>query len=132
MSAAGYGPDKPLKVKVAARNVQEFRDTSVILMDQLKQIGIDGDLDLIETTNCFLGWHAASIRSASSFRCPRSTIRIRYYTKITPAEPRRRCRSVIGDRAPSSLTLRWRELDLNLLGHCQLSGPEAPFCGPLG
>jgi peptide/nickel transport system substrate-binding protein len=53
MSAAGYGPDKPLKVKVAARNVQEFRDTSVILMDQLKQIGIDGDLDLIETTNWF-------------------------------------------------------------------------------
>ena len=53
MSALGYGPDKPLKVKVAARNLQEFRDTSVILMDQLKQIGIDADLDLIETANWF-------------------------------------------------------------------------------
>jgi len=53
MSALGYGPDTPLKVKVAARNVQEFRDTSVILMDQLKQVYIDGDLDLIETVNWF-------------------------------------------------------------------------------
>ena len=53
MSALGYGPDNPLKVKVAARNVQEFRDTSVILMDQLKQVYIDSDLDLIETVNWF-------------------------------------------------------------------------------
>jgi hypothetical protein len=42
----GYGPDKPLKVKVAARNVQEFRDTSVILMDQLKQVYIGPGLRL--------------------------------------------------------------------------------------
>ena len=53
MSALGYGPDNPLKVKVAARSVQEFRDTSVILMDQLKQVYIDSDLDLIETINWF-------------------------------------------------------------------------------
>jgi peptide/nickel transport system substrate-binding protein len=53
MSALGYGPDKPLKVKVATRNDQEFRDTTVILMDQLKQIHIDADLDLIETVNWF-------------------------------------------------------------------------------
>jgi peptide/nickel transport system substrate-binding protein len=53
MSALGYGPDNPLKAKVAARNVQEFRDTSVILMDQLEQVYIDSDLDLIETVKWF-------------------------------------------------------------------------------
>ena len=46
IEALGYGPDKPLKVKVAARNVQEFRDTSVILMDQLKQVYIGPGLRL--------------------------------------------------------------------------------------
>jgi peptide/nickel transport system substrate-binding protein len=53
MSALGYGPDKPLRVKLATRNLQEFRDTSIILMDQLKQIHIDSDLDLVETANWF-------------------------------------------------------------------------------
>ena len=68
MSALGYGPDKPLKVKVATRNDQEFRDTTVILMDQLKQIHIDADFDLIETVNWFRGWRARTTRSASSSR----------------------------------------------------------------
>jgi peptide/nickel transport system substrate-binding protein len=72
MSALGYGPDKPLKIKVATRNDQELRDTSVILMDQLKQIGIDGDLDLIETVNWFSRLaRARTTRSASSSRSPR-------------------------------------------------------------
>jgi peptide/nickel transport system substrate-binding protein len=53
MGVLGYGPDKRLRVKVATRNLQEFRDTSIILMDQLKQIHIDSDLDLIETANWF-------------------------------------------------------------------------------
>jgi peptide/nickel transport system substrate-binding protein len=49
MERAGYGPDKRLKIKVSARNLPEFRDTSVVLIDQLKQIYIDGELDLVET-----------------------------------------------------------------------------------
>lgn len=49
MVAAGYGPDKRLAVKLATRNVPQHRDPSVILIDQLKQIYIDAELELIET-----------------------------------------------------------------------------------
>src|SRR5439155_22135677 len=49
MENAGYGSDKQLSIKVAARNLSEFRDTSVVLIDQLKQIYIDGELELVET-----------------------------------------------------------------------------------
>lgn len=53
MTSLGYGPDKPLKIKLATRNAPEFRDTTVILMDQLRQISIDSELDLVETVNWF-------------------------------------------------------------------------------
>jgi peptide/nickel transport system substrate-binding protein len=49
----GYGPDKRLAVKVAARNIPAYRDPAIILIDQLKEIGIDGELDPIETANWF-------------------------------------------------------------------------------
>jgi hypothetical protein len=38
----GYGPDKRLEVKVSERNIAIFRDPAVILIDQLKEIYIDG------------------------------------------------------------------------------------------
>jgi len=50
MKKAGYGPDKPLKIKVATRNIAIYRDPAVILIDQLKQIYIDGELEPIDTT----------------------------------------------------------------------------------
>ena len=53
MKSLGYGPDKPLKVKVATRNIAVYRDPAVILIDQLKQIYIDGELDPIDTTVWF-------------------------------------------------------------------------------
>ncbi len=49
MKQAGYGPDKHLKIKVSTRNVAAFRDPAVILIDQLKQIWIDGELEVIDT-----------------------------------------------------------------------------------
>jgi peptide/nickel transport system substrate-binding protein len=49
MEQLGYGPDRRLAVKLATRNVPQHRDPSVILIDQLKQIYIDAELDLIET-----------------------------------------------------------------------------------
>ena len=49
----GYGPDKPLDVKVSTRNIAHYRDPAVILIDQLKQIYIDGELDTVETANWF-------------------------------------------------------------------------------
>ena len=53
MEKFGYGPDKRLAVKVSERNIAIFRDPAVILIDQLKEIYIDGELDPIETANWF-------------------------------------------------------------------------------
>jgi peptide/nickel transport system substrate-binding protein len=49
MQRLGYGPDNPLAVKVAARNIPLYRDPAVLLIDQLKDICVTGELDLVET-----------------------------------------------------------------------------------
>jgi peptide/nickel transport system substrate-binding protein len=53
MTSLGYGPDKRLAIKVAARNIPTYRDPAIILIDQLKHIWIDGELEPIETANWF-------------------------------------------------------------------------------
>src|SRR5215218_6315040 len=58
MKKLGYGPDKHLEVKVSTRNVASYRDPAVILIDQLKQIYVDGVLETIETAN----WHSKITR----------------------------------------------------------------------
>jgi ABC-type transport system substrate-binding protein len=50
MAGLGYGPGKPLKVKVSVRNIAIYRDPAVILIDQLKKIHIQGELEAIDTT----------------------------------------------------------------------------------
>jgi peptide/nickel transport system substrate-binding protein len=49
----GYGPDKRLKIKVTTRNIPVYRDPAVIVVDQLKESYIDGELDAVETVNYF-------------------------------------------------------------------------------
>ncbi len=49
MEKAGYGPNKHLALKVSTRNLAVYRDPAVILIDQLKDIYIDGELDVIES-----------------------------------------------------------------------------------
>jgi len=58
MEKLGYGPDKNLEVKVSTRNVATFRDPAVILIDQLKEIYVEGVLETIETAN----WHSKVTR----------------------------------------------------------------------
>ena len=58
MRKAGYGPDKHLALKVSTRNIAPYRDPAVILLDQLKEIWVDGELEVIETAN----WHAKITR----------------------------------------------------------------------
>jgi peptide/nickel transport system substrate-binding protein len=53
LQSLGYGPDKRLPIKIAARNIPLYRDPAVILIDQLKEMYIDGELELIETANWF-------------------------------------------------------------------------------
>jgi peptide/nickel transport system substrate-binding protein len=53
MEKLGYGPNKRLAVTVSSRNIPAYRDPAVILMDQLKEIYIDGQLEAVETANWF-------------------------------------------------------------------------------
>ena len=53
MEKLGYGPDNRLKIKVTTRDLPYFRDPAVILIDQLKEVYIDGELETIDTTNWF-------------------------------------------------------------------------------
>src|SRR6266566_4066089 len=50
MHKLGYGPDNALKVKVTTRDLPFFRDPAVILIDQLKEIYVDSQLDTIDST----------------------------------------------------------------------------------
>jgi len=49
MQGLGYGPDKRLQVTVTTRNVPGYRDPAVIMIDQLKEIYIDGQLEPVDT-----------------------------------------------------------------------------------
>jgi peptide/nickel transport system substrate-binding protein len=53
MQKLGYGPDKHLAIKVTTRDLPFFRDTAVILIDQLKEIYVDGELEAVDTTQWF-------------------------------------------------------------------------------
>jgi peptide/nickel transport system substrate-binding protein len=53
MRRLGYGPDKRLAVRVSTRDIPPFRDPAVILLDQLKEIYIDAELEAIDTTQWF-------------------------------------------------------------------------------
>src|SRR5437762_5663710 len=53
MKKLGYGPDKRLPVTVTTRNTAAYRDPSVLLIDQLKEIYMDGVLNAIDTTQWY-------------------------------------------------------------------------------
>jgi peptide/nickel transport system substrate-binding protein len=62
MEGLGYGLNKTLKVKVSTRNIAIYRDPAVLLIDQLKSIYIDGELEVIDTSI----WHAKVTRKEYS------------------------------------------------------------------
>ena len=49
MTARGYSAAKPLKQKLSTRNLPTYRDASVLLISQLKEIFVDAELQLVET-----------------------------------------------------------------------------------
>jgi peptide/nickel transport system substrate-binding protein len=53
MEKLGYGPAKRVAVAVSTRNVPAYRESAVLMIDQLKEIYIDGQLEPIETVNWF-------------------------------------------------------------------------------
>ena len=62
MEEAGYGRNKPLKMKVSTRDIAVYRDPAVILIDQLKSIYIEGELEVVDTSI----WHAKVTRGEFS------------------------------------------------------------------
>jgi peptide/nickel transport system substrate-binding protein len=53
MEKLGYGPDKRLGITVSTRNTAGYRDPAVILMDQLKEIYFDAQLETLDTTQWY-------------------------------------------------------------------------------
>ena len=51
MKKLGYGPADRFKIKLSVRDLPFLRDPAVILIDQLKEVYIDGELETIDTTN---------------------------------------------------------------------------------
>ena len=53
MKKLGYGPDKPLSVKMSTRDVPGYRDAAILAISQLREIWIDSELEPIDTANWF-------------------------------------------------------------------------------
>src|SRR6516165_8809941 len=53
MRRLAYGQDRLLAIKISTRNKPTYRDPAIILIAQLKEIWIDGELEPIETANWF-------------------------------------------------------------------------------
>jgi peptide/nickel transport system substrate-binding protein len=53
MERLGYGSDKRLSLTIGIRNIPFLRDSGIILIDQLKDVYIDGELDPVETSVWF-------------------------------------------------------------------------------
>ncbi|RYE61996.1 MAG: peptide ABC transporter substrate-binding protein [Oxalobacteraceae bacterium] len=58
MEKLGYSAAKPYRMKIPTRNLASYRDPAVILIDQLKKIYIEGELDVVDTPQ----WYAKVAR----------------------------------------------------------------------
>src|SRR4029077_3705731 len=53
MKKLGYGPEQHLAATMTTRTVPAYRDPAVLLIDQLKEIWIDGTLDAVDTAQWY-------------------------------------------------------------------------------
>jgi len=53
MEKLGYGSNNPLKIKVSASDIRFYRDPAIVLIDQLRQIYIEAELEAIDTTRYY-------------------------------------------------------------------------------
>ena len=75
MRAAGFGPETPLRVKVITRDIPSYRDPAVIMIDQLKQIFIEAELQTLDTALWYTqlqrgGWALAMNQNGSAIDDP--------------------------------------------------------------
>ena len=50
MSELGYSAERPLRIKVATREIPSYRDPAVVVIDHLKTIFIEGELQILDTS----------------------------------------------------------------------------------
>ena len=111
MQKLGYGADKRLKIKVSTRDTPNYRDPAVILIDQLKDVYIDGELETIDTTRIS--------SSASTSRPASSTTPIRRSTRTTCAEPSPTTMATVIPRSTSgSISSRWKPTGTSASSWC--------------
>ena len=65
MQKAGYGPDKRLSIKIATRNIPIYRDPAIILIDQIKSIYVDAELDVRRNGDSLTGTLVASAKAVT-------------------------------------------------------------------
>ena len=53
MAKAGYGPERPLAIRIATRNVALYKNPAQVLIAQLREIHVDATLDVVETSHWF-------------------------------------------------------------------------------
>ena len=53
MEKQGYGPNRQLKVKLATRGIALYKEPAMLLQSQLRDIDIDADLEIVETSLWF-------------------------------------------------------------------------------
>jgi peptide/nickel transport system substrate-binding protein len=58
LKEAGYGPDRPLRTPVSTRAMKSYQDASLVVMDQLRSVGVETSLDVQETSI----WYANIIK----------------------------------------------------------------------
>jgi peptide/nickel transport system substrate-binding protein len=58
MKKAGYSETSPLKLKIQTRNLVTYRNPAVLMLDQLKKIFIEAELEVLDSTQ----WYARMTR----------------------------------------------------------------------
>jgi peptide/nickel transport system substrate-binding protein len=53
LKEAGYSESNPLKLQVSTRSSQLYQDMAVWMIGQLKEIGVEGTLDIVDTAQWF-------------------------------------------------------------------------------
>ena len=53
LAAAGFGPDKPLRVELVTRSLAIYVDLASFVVDQLRHVGVEATLKQIETAQYF-------------------------------------------------------------------------------
>ena len=125
MQKLGYGPDNRLKIKVTTRDLPYFRDPAVILIDQLKEVYIDGELETIDTAALVSqGQRARTTPSASTCRTSGPTTPTRCST--TDLRLRRRVCNYNGYCNPES-----RQADRAAIDRGRPGTAQAAACGQI-